>query len=154
MTTTARVMLLGVLVACATMLTACAKPRLEGLVIPGPIGVVAVIDRDDTRLDQVGIPDAHVRVSLTGNGRTLVDTRTDEEGRFSVPTSGSKMARGTVRVIVEANGFARVDKTVPLRSFYRSLYITMVEGPGRRIDEPAPTAPTASDASGDTEQPG
>lgn len=123
----ARVPLLVALALGVLLLTACAKPRLEGVVIPGPIGVVAVIDGDDTRLDQVGIPDARVRVSLTGNRRMLVDTMTDEEGRFSVPTSGANMARGTVRVVVEAEGYARVDKTVPLRSFYRSLYITMVE---------------------------
>ena len=129
MTTTARLLLIGLFLAGVTALTACAKPRLEGLVIPGPIGVVAVIDSDDTRLDQVGIPGAHVRVSLTGNDRTLVDTTTDEEGRFSIPTTGDRMARGTVRVIVQAEGYARVDKTVPLRSFYRSLYITMVELP-------------------------
>lgn len=157
MTNPARVLLLGVLMACALVLTGvltgCAKPRLEGVVVPGPIGVVAVIEGDDTRLEQVGIPDAHVRVSLTGNGRTLVDTRTDDEGRFSVPTTGSNMARGTVRVIVEADGYARVDKTVPLRSFYRALYITMVEGPGRRIDEPAPTS-ASGDGASDTEQPG
>ncbi len=123
----ARVFLLGCLFATVLLLTACAKPRLEGVVMPGPIGVVAVIDGDDTRLDQVGIPEARVRVSLTGNTRVLVDTTTDEEGRFSVPSSGDQMARGTVRVVVEADGYARVDKTVPLRSFYRSLYITMVE---------------------------
>ncbi|MEO1279363.1 MAG: carboxypeptidase-like regulatory domain-containing protein [Planctomycetota bacterium] len=116
----ARVLLLAALALGVLLLTGCAKPRLEGVVIPGPIGVVAVIDGDDTRLDQVGIPEARVRVSLTGNRRTLVDTMTDEEGRFSVPTSGQNMARGTVRVIVEADGYARVDKTVPLRSFYRS----------------------------------
>jgi len=142
-TTNTRLMLLGVFAAVAVCLSACAKPRLEGLVIPGPIGVVAVIDGDDTRLDQVGIPDARVRISLTGNRRTLVDTTTDENGRFSVPTSGANMARGTVRVIVEATGYARIDKTVPLRSFYRSLYITMIEVPGAfgdgdRADEESP----------------
>ncbi|MEQ8843401.1 MAG: carboxypeptidase-like regulatory domain-containing protein [Phycisphaerales bacterium] len=149
MTNPARVLLLGVLMACAFVLTACNKPRLEGVVIPGPIGVVAVIDRDDTRLDQVGIPEARVRVSLTGNGRTLVDTVTDEEGRFSVPTTGSNMARGTVRVIVEADGFARVDRTVPLRSFYRSLYITMVEMPGGERDRARVGGGEGSDAAGD-----
>lgn len=149
-----RVTLLGVLALATTLLTACSTPRLEGVVIPGPIGVVAVIDRDDTRLDQVGIPFAHVRVSLTGNGRTLVDTETDEDGRFSVPTSGSQMARGTVRVIVEADGYSRVDKTVPLRTFGRSLYITMIQGPGqRRTVDPKPDSGEAGDAS-DTEQPG
>lgn len=150
MTNLARVLLLGVLVSFVVAITGCAKPRLSGVVVPGPIGVVAVIDGDDTRLDQVGIPGAHVRVSLTGNGRTLVDTHTDDEGRFSVPTTGSNMARGTVRVIVEAEGYARIDKTVPLRSFQRSLYITMVEGPGRRATEPAPSTAAGPDA----EQPG
>lgn len=149
MTTLTRASLLGALSLCLTLLAACSTPRLEGVVIPGPIGVVAVIDRDDTRLDQVGIPGAHVRVALTGNGRTLVDTHTDEDGRFSVPTSGDQMARGTVRVIVEADGYSRIDKTVPLRSFYRSLYITMVQGPGqarRQHDAPG--------EAGDAEQPG
>ncbi len=143
-----RVTLVCVLALMAFLLPACSTPRLEGVVIPGPIGVVAVIDRDDTRLDQVGIPDAHVRVTLTGNGRSLVDTRTDEDGRFSVPTKGNQMARGTVRVIVEAEGYSRVDKTVPLRSFYRSLYITMIQGPGQpRSVDPKPTT-------SDAEQPG
>ncbi|OAB60577.1 hypothetical protein AY599_14920 [Leptolyngbya valderiana BDU 20041] len=137
----ARVLLLSLLALTAIVLPGCQTPRLEGVVIPGPLGVVAVIDRDDTRLDQVGIPDAHVRVSLTGNGRTLVDTTTDEEGRFSVPTSGDQMARGTVRVIVEADGYARIDKTVPLRSFYRSLYITMVQrSDATRSDTASPDA--------------
>jgi|GEM_PF-6979082 len=140
--------LLVVLALATMLLPACSTPRLEGVVIPGPISVVAVIDNDDTRLDQVGIPYAHVRVMLTGNGRTLVDTQTDEEGRFSVPTSGNQMARGTVRVIVEADGYSRVDKTVPLRSFYRSLYITMMKGPGQpRTVDPQPDA-------GDAEQSG
>ncbi|MEQ9095973.1 MAG: carboxypeptidase-like regulatory domain-containing protein [Phycisphaerales bacterium] len=141
MTMRARVLLLSLLALTAIVLPGCQTPRLEGVVIPGPLGVVAVIDRDDTRLDQVGIPDAHVRVSLTGNGRTLVDTTTDEEGRFSVPTSGDQMARGTVRVIVEADGYARIDKTVPLRSFYRSLYITMVQrSDATRSDTASPDA--------------
>lgn len=149
-----RMTLLGVLALAIMLLPACSTPRLEGVVIPGPIGVVAVIDRDDTRLDQVGIPFAHVRVSLTGNGRTLVDTETDEDGRFSIPTSGSQMARGTVRVIVEAEGYSRVDKTVPLRSFYRSLYITMIQGPGqRRTVDPQPETSETGDTV-DTEQPG
>ncbi|NRA56760.1 MAG: carboxypeptidase regulatory-like domain-containing protein [Phycisphaerales bacterium] len=143
----ARVLLLAALALGVLFMTGCAKPRLEGVVIPGPIGVVAVIDGDDTRLDQVGIPEARVRVSLTGNRRTLVDTMTDEEGRFSVPTSGQNMARGTVRVIVEADGYARVDKTVPLRSFYRSLYITMVELHGSRDHD-------GSAGDGDEEQSG
>lgn len=142
-----RVSLLGVLALAATLLTACTTPRLEGVVIPDRLSVVAVIDNDDARLAQVGIPGAHVRVRLTGNGRTLVDTHTDEEGRFSVPTSGSQMARGTVRVIVEAEGYSRVDKTVPLRSFYRSLYITMIQGPGQpRTVDPKPESPAAGDA--------
>ena len=147
MTNPARVLLLGLLLCCVILLPACAKPRLEGLVLPGPIGVVAVIDRDDARLDQVGVPDARVRVSLTSNRRTLVDVVTDDEGRFSVPTTGANMARGMVRVVVEADGYARVDKTVPLRSFYRSLYITMVEMPGSAHDDDA-----ASD--GDAERSG
>lgn len=145
MTTTLRLLLIGLLLAGVTALTACAKPRLEGLVIPGPIGVVAVIDGDDTRLDQVGIPEARVRISLTGNRRTLVDTVTDEDGRFSVPTTGARMARGTIRVIVEADGYARVDKTVPLRSFYRSLYITMVEAPGSSRDDAGDDADNDAD---------
>lgn len=152
MTTPARVLLLGALALAMAILPACAKPRLEGVVIPGPLGVVAVIDNDDTRLDQAGVPGAHVRVSLTGNGRTLVDTTTDEDGRFSVPTSGSQMARGTVRVIVEADGYARIDKTVPLRSFYRSLYITMVEMPGATRRGAA--APGAADEPAASETPG
>lgn len=135
MTTQARVLFLSVVALAAVILPGCQTPRLEGVVIPGPLGVVAVIDRDDTRLDQVGIPDARVRVSLTGNGRMLVNTTTDEEGRFSVPTSGEQMARGTVRVIVEAEGYARIDKTVPLRSFGRSLYITMVQRSGSARSE-------------------
>ena len=154
MTNPARVTLMGALAACALILAACTKPRLEGVVIPGPIGVVAVIDGDDTRLDQVGIPDAHVRVSLTGNGRTLVNTKTDENGRFSVPTTGENMARGMVRVVVEADGYARVDKTVPLRSFQRSLYITMVEGPGGRDAGADSAAGGEADSGGAAEQPG
>jgi hypothetical protein len=149
--------MLGVLALAFASLPGCSSPRLEGVVVPGPIGVVAVIDGDDTRLDQVGIPFAHVRVSLTGNGRTLIDTHTDEEGRFSVPTSGEQMARGTIRVVVEADGYARVDKTVPLRSFYRSLYIVMIQGPGQRrtVEPEAPAAGEAEDGTpADTEQPG
>lgn len=130
MTFRARVLLLSVVALATVLLPGCQTPRLEGVVVPGHLGVVAVIDSDDARLDQVGIPDARVRVRLTGNGRMLVDTTTDEEGRFSVPTSGEQMARGTVRVIVEADGYARIDRQVPLRSFYRSLYITMVERAG------------------------
>lgn len=153
MTSTTRALLLFGAALLTALLAGCHTPRLEGVVIPGPLGVVAVIDRDDTRLDQVGIPDAHVRVSLTGNGRTLVDTRTDEDGRFSVPTSGDQMARGTVRVSVEAEGYARVDKTVPLRSFYRSLYITMVQMPGAtRRDASTPGAAAGDRA--DSETPG
>ncbi len=150
---TARLLVLGALALAIAILPGCQTPRLEGVVVPGPIGVVAVIDRDDTRLDQVGIPFAKVRVSLTGNGRMLIDTETDEEGRFSVPTSGDQMARGTVRVIVEADGYSRVDKTVPLRTFGRSLYITMIQGPGqRRTVEPEPES--ASEAEENQEQPG
>lgn len=153
MTLPARVLLLSVVALATVVLPGCQTPRLEGVVIPGPLGVVAVIDGDDTRLDQVGIPDAHVRVSLTGNGRTLVDTTTDEDGRFSVPTSGNQMARGTVRVVVEVDGYARVDKTVPLRSFGRSLYITMVQVPGATRRDTAPPD-TATGGPADSETPG
>ncbi|MEQ8317898.1 MAG: carboxypeptidase-like regulatory domain-containing protein [Phycisphaerales bacterium] len=145
MTLRTRAILLSALAIAAVLLPGCQTPRLEGVVVPGRLGVVAVIDDDDARLDQVGIPDARVRVRLTGNGRMLVDTTTDEEGRFSVPTSGEQMARGTVRVIVEADGYARIDRQVPLRSFYRSLYITMVEHAG---------ASRADDDAGDAETPG
>lgn len=111
-------------------LAGCTTPRLEGIVVPGQMSVVAVVDNDDSRLEQVGIPGAHVLVTLTGNGQTLVDTTTDGQGRFSVSTSGSQLARGSVRVVVTADGYARVDKTTHLRSYTRSLYITMLRGPG------------------------
>lgn len=151
--------LLALLLLVAAPLAGCAAPRLEGLVVPGALAVVAVIDKDDSRLEQTGIPGARVLVTLTGNGQTLVDTTTDSQGRFSIPTRGQQMARGTVRVVVTAEGYARLDKTTHLRSFNRSLYMTMLRAPGWRPEEtttpattttPAatPAAPPTADAGG------
>lgn len=125
-----------------SLLTGCSAPRLEGIVVPGQMAVVAVVDKDDSRMEQVGIPGAHVRVTLTGNGQTLVDTTTNEQGRFSIATRGQQLARGMVRVVVTAEGYARLDKTTHLRSYNRSLYLTMLRAPGYQPPDLPPASET------------
>lgn len=119
----------------------CSAPTLEGMVIPGRAMFVAAVERDDPRWEEVGIPNARVRVTLVSNGLELADTTTDSQGRFKVKTRGELMARGTVRVVATADGFTRVDDTTPLRSFDKVLIVAMRPAPsssGRDGGQAAP----------------
>jgi len=132
----------------------CSAPTLEGMVIPGRATFVAAVGRDDPRWAEAGVPNAHVRVTLVSNGLELADTTTDSQGRFKVKTRGELMARGTVRVVATADGFARVDDTTPLRNFEKVLIVAMRPAPSSSGRDggtaaPADDSPKSDDAPDD-----
>ena len=71
----------------ALVLAGCHSYEMHGKVIAGADSAVLVVDRDDPRLDQPGIPGVVVRVTIDpdrGRGQTTSGI-SDMDGRFTVP---------------------------------------------------------------------
>ena len=115
---TARSQLLGLLLLAALLsalgLGGCAPVSVRGTVISGEISLIAVVDKNDPRLEQPGIPDAKVVVRQTGRAGAVVERSSNTDGVFSVPLEGTGALSSPMGMVVSADGYLRAnEETMP-----------------------------------------
>ena len=110
----------------AIFMQACAPVTIRGTVVPGEISLIAVVHKDDARLDMPGIPDAKVIVRQTGQAGAVVERKASDTGRFSVPLKGTGALSRPMMVEVFADGYLQArEETMPTPTKSERLLVLM-----------------------------
>lgn len=133
---------IGALAVSALALAGCSGYQLQGKVIEGTVSSVSVVDAEDPRLDQIGIEDARVQVTLDPlkpARQRLPLVRSRGDGSFAVPVDevGAGMLQYDVEVRGEAAGFRGAVEQFPLPGRSKRVLIQLAPGQGGRRG-PAP----------------
>ena len=81
--------------------------RIQGRVIPGPVGLAVVVDPTDERLTQPGIPGVEVamlRESASNSASMLMNTTTDDVGNFTFTLARGQHPGGAVIIRTRGPG--------------------------------------------------
>lgn len=118
---------------CVFFLTGCETYQLQGVVVSGKVQKIEVVDKDDERLNRMGIPDAAVSGILDPREmrpQLLQQAVTDEKGRFAIPidAQGAGFLEYDVNVVGQAAGFAATNKTIQVPGRDKRVLITLVPG--------------------------
>ena len=126
------------MIGCGLLLVAleaggCSPYQIEGLVVPGRMSEVLVLDADDQRLDGQGLEGVSVELTLEPKSmspKPLKTVVTDGEGRFVVPVDklGGGVLEYEVAVHCSIEGFQTAYQTLQLPWRGKRLLITMAVG--------------------------
>lgn len=115
--------------------------RIQGRVIPGPVGLAVVVDPTDERLTQPGIPGVEVamlRESASNSASMLMNTTTDEEGNFTFTLARGQHPGGPVIIRTRGPGIYTARSRTYLPQGAQQLLCTAMPQPS--------TAPPATGA--------
>ena len=115
-------------------ITGCQTYQLQGVVLDGSVAAIIVVNRTDPRLEQPGVPDATVDLTLDPSTLKPIHvgtTTTDEEGRFGIEVdqSGAGFLEYEAGVLCHVKGYGTVYQTLPLPHDDKRLLI--IVGPGK-----------------------
>ena len=127
--------------------TGCSEYRLRGLVVAGDVQRVLVVDKHDPRLDQEGLPDAVLDLTLDPSSmrpKRLGSGMTDARGKFDIPidAAGAGFLDYELSLLCSVEGYGSVYQIIQRPSGRRRLIVMLVKG-GRSI-EPTDDALTES----------
>ena len=102
----------------------CASSTLKGRVIKAEIGRVVVVGATDDRMETEGIADAEVTIS---QGGVLAKGTTNSSGEFTFSVRDDRMRSGPILVLVEGDGFFRVQNQVQIPNAGQAILVNVVE---------------------------
>lgn len=124
------------LLAAMTLLSGCGTYMLKGRVVRGSNPEVAVVDRDDPRLEGTGVPGASVRLTLDPESlgrKILPEQHTRPDGTFSIPVD--EIGAGTLEygaeVLVRKEGHEAGHGRFDLPGWDKRVLIVLPRGVDR-----------------------
>ena len=121
------------LLATAAWSGGCSPYQIEGLVVPGAVGEVLLLDDNDQRLRMAGIAGAAVDLTIDPSSmrpKLIGKFATDEDGRFTIPVDalGAGLLEYEVAVTCSAQGHQTVYQTMQMPARRKRLLVVMVPG--------------------------
>ncbi len=117
--------------------------RIDGRVIPGPVGLAVIVDPTDERLAQPGVAGVEVamlRESASNSGSMFMNTTTDEQGNFSFTLGRGQHPGGAVIIRTRGPGIYTARSRSYLPKGAQKLLCTVMLQPEARApatDNPA-----------------
>lgn len=123
----------GVAIVFAAVFTGCSSYRLQGVVVAGEQSGIEVVDKDDPRLENFGIPGAAVEVVLDPERlrpRTVGKGGSDGDGRFALPidADGAGFLMLDVEMRASRADFVSASERFALPGKNKRLVITLRPG--------------------------
>jgi hypothetical protein len=134
MRSTLRMTRLGAILAACLAAGGCAgSHRVQGRVIEGPRSMVLVVDQNDPRLNQPGIPGVAIDLMIDPQSLNRKPGGSEvsmADGSFAVPVQefGAGVLEYQLGVVAVRNGFAPTETTAAMPAFHQRLLILMVKG--------------------------
>ena len=130
-----RLLLVGLL-ALSALLPACGSYKLQGRVVRGPSPQVAVVDADDPRLEEPGVPVASIQLALDPrslNRKSLPGGHSDADGRFAIPIEefGAGLLEYDIQVVARKRDLNTAIGIIRLPGSSGRLLIVLGPGPDR-----------------------
>lgn len=122
------------------LLAGCGSPRLHGRVVEGPIGVVAVVESDDNRLDGPGVANVELELRATNatRSKSLAEGRSGADGGFALPVTAGESVSDQLRLTAKADGYITTQGVTFIPGEGRELLVVL-----KRSDGQSPPAGTA-----------
>lgn len=115
-------------------LAGCQSYRLEGVVVSGQNPGVYVMEKNDPRLDVMGIPEATITLTLDPNAMNPIQagrTFTGVSGRFSLPVEhGAGLLEYEAMIVARAATHQALRDVFPLPGGGKALLVVLRPGAG------------------------
>lgn len=123
------------LLAMISLMAGCGTYQLQGKTVPGPVSAVYLVDRDDPRLDQPGLPGATVSLTLDPDrlsAKHVGEYKTDPDGRFAIEVKelGAGVLEYDVRLDAHLAGHGAAVENFRLPSRNKRVLVMLGEGEG------------------------
>ena len=103
----------------------CAPVTIRGVVLPGEITTIAVVNQDDPRLKTPGIAEVDVTIYQTGTQGDVRSRTSNDLGRFGVPLRGTGALSKPLTIEARGEGYSPVRKSMPTPTTNERLLIYM-----------------------------
>ncbi|MEX0886394.1 MAG: hypothetical protein WD009_08145 [Phycisphaeraceae bacterium] len=130
-----RLMLLVAAATAAAALGGCSTGQIQGRVVEGDRPAVLVVDRDDARLGQAGVPGTLIHLTLdpgTMRAKPVGSDRSGVDGRFviDVNTPGAGFLHTDVEVAARREGYRPSVDQLRVPSSRKRVLIVLTPGQG------------------------
>lgn len=128
-----RVVSIALILAVLPLLTACSTPALNAKVIRGHVSFVAVVENDDPRLEQPGLPGVTIQLHSNPESlgrKPLGSTLTDDTGRaaLNVDLPAAGLARYEIELIARKQGYAHARGTFIMPGSAKTILVFLNPG--------------------------